>query len=72
MTTKTSGGKKIEVNPSEYTIRSIKEAIRLTEDLSEKAVDEVKNYIFIYKSSKGLIEPIKLDRFYRQFKKITK
>lgn len=71
MNTKTSYGKTIEVNPSEHTLRSIKEAIKLTENFIDQATDEVKKYIFIFKNRKGLVEPIKLYRFYKIFKKIT-
>lgn len=69
--TKTSKGKEVETNPSEYTIRAINEAISLTEELLPEAEDIFKQYIFIEKNRNGQIEGIRLDKFYRRFKRIT-
>ncbi|WP_298839682.1 tyrosine-type recombinase/integrase [Clostridium sp.] len=71
MQNKTSHGKDIEANPSEYTIRAINEAKYISKDYWEEANSDIKEYIFIYKSINNQVEGIKLDRFYRLFKRIT-
>ena len=72
MTTKTSGGEKVEVNPSERCIELIKMAIKITEPIKERAPENIKKYIFIEKKNNGNIGTISKDRFYRAFKKLLK
>ncbi|AET66622.1 phage integrase family protein [Desulfosporosinus orientis DSM 765] len=70
--TKTSRGKEIDVNPSEYTIRAINEAILVTDFIRKSGKkNQLGDYIFIQKDPHGNTAGINYDLFYRKFKQIT-
>jgi integrase len=58
MKTKTSAGQVVEVNPSEYTLRIIQEAIEFTKELAKEAPDKIKDLIFIKRGKSGYIVPV--------------
>ncbi|WP_180964093.1 site-specific integrase [Haloimpatiens massiliensis] len=72
MKTKASAGKSIEVNPSEYTLRIIKEAIEFTQELANESPNKIKDLIFIKRDKSGYIVPVSNESIRYHLDKLNK
>lgn len=68
---KGGSGEPKEKNIDRYTEKIIRKAMQDTEEISQLADEDIKNYIFLYKKSKTSIRAVSIDKASRTFKSIV-